>query len=119
VDCILDDLQYYYGDPHTAITTLTQCHIALGPIPDRVLYKEAALSLVKSHSQVLACSAALISCADTPGVSKSLYSHQFCQVLVDLLPSRVKEDDPFLRDSSLSTHLSNISRYETFTYWLK
>ena len=77
VDCILADLQCYYGNPHIAITTLTLCHIALGPIPDPVLYKEAALSLVRSHSQVLAGYTALIDCSDTPGVSTSLYSQQF------------------------------------------
>ena len=33
VDCILDDLQYYYGDLHTAITTLTQCQKSTGSHP--------------------------------------------------------------------------------------
>ena len=77
IDCIPGDLQYHYGDPRTAIATLTRCHIALGPIPDPVLYKKAALTLVKSHSQVLASSAALLNCADTPAAPTSIYSNQF------------------------------------------
>ena len=64
IDCILSDLQYHYGDPHIAIATLSRCHIALGPIPNPILYKEAALSLVKSHSRVLTSSAALLNCIE-------------------------------------------------------
>ena len=101
------------------MATLSRCHIALGPIPDPVIYKEAALSLAKSHSQVLASSVALLDCADTPGASTSVYSNKFCQILVDLLPPGVKRENPLLRDSSLSTPQSNISRYATFSYWIK
>jgi hypothetical protein len=40
-------------------------------------------------------------------------------MLVDLLPPGVKRENPLLRDSSLSTPQSNISRYATFSYWIK
>ena len=65
INHILDDLRCHYGDPHTIMATLFRCHIALGQIPDPIIYKEAALSLAKSHSQVLASSVALLNCADT------------------------------------------------------
>ena len=74
VDCILADLQCHYADLHVAISTLAQCHVALGPIPDPVLYKESELPLLRSHSQILAGSAALMDYSDTPGVTVSLYS---------------------------------------------
>ena len=119
INHILDDLRCHYGDPHTIMATLFRCHIALGPIPDPIIYKQAALSLAKSHSQVLASSAALLNCADTPGASKSVYSNEFCKMLVDLLPPGVQNEDPLLRDSSKSTLQSNIYRYTAFTHKVK
>ena len=74
INRIPDDLRYHYGDPHTIMATLFRCHIALGPIPNPIIYKQAALSQAKLHSQVLASSAALLHCVDTPGASKNVYS---------------------------------------------
>ena len=113
---ILDDIRYHYGDPHTIMATLFRCHIALGPIPNPIIYKQAALSQAKLHSQVLASSAALLHCVDTPGASTNVYSNEFCKMLVDLLPPGVQNEDPLLRDSSKSTLQSNIYRYTAFTH---
>ena len=43
VDCILADLQCHYADLPIAISTLTQCHIALGPIQS-TLQRSSTLS---------------------------------------------------------------------------
>ena len=88
VDLVLADLQEHYADPHVAISTLAQCHRAVGPIPDPEVYKESALPIIRLHSQILAGSAALVAYSDTPGVTTSLYSQQFCLTLVGLLPCR-------------------------------
>ena len=68
INHILDDLQTNYGNPHTIMATLFRCHMALGPVPYPAIYKQAALSLAKSHSQVLVSSVALLKCEDTPAM---------------------------------------------------
>ena len=40
-------------------------------------------------------------------------------MLVDLLPSGVKEGNPLLQNNSLSTLQYNMSRYNVFSYWLR
>ena len=118
-DLILDDLCTNYGDPHTIMANLFKCHMDLGPVPDPAIYKQAALNLARSHSRVLVSSVALLNCADTPGASDSVYSNNFCKMLVDLLPQGIKRRNPLLSDPSKSTRQSNINRYEAFTHNIK
>ena len=40
-------------------------------------------------------------------------------MLVDLLPSGVKEGNPLLQNNYLSTLQYNMSRYNVFSYWLR
>ena len=54
VDLILADLRGHYADTHVAISTLAQCHGAVGPIPDPEVHKESALPIIRSHSLILA-----------------------------------------------------------------
>ena len=110
VDLILAELEVHYADPHSAVQNLTQCHAAAGPIPDTDVHKEAALPIIRSHRLILACSTAILAHSSHPSTLTSLYSQYSCKILKDLLPDRIRREDPLLHAPLPSSQQNNISQ---------
>jgi hypothetical protein len=114
VELLLQDLSSSYGDPSITVAALLREHINLGPVPDPTTYTKAALKMVRLHDEVLDKSRALLDCQDTPEAMNNVYSDEFCEMLIDLLPQSVREHNSSLTYLSGPTQQSNALKYITF-----
>ena len=112
------DLELFFADSYTIVSTLSQLHDKIGVIADPDVNMQLCHNALKRHKEVLAGMGGFLRHSANEDRFAAVYNLHVCKSRIILLPEKVRRGNALfirLTDSSLDT---NTRRYKQFEEWV-
>ena len=112
------DLALHFDCSHKIVANLTRLHVKAGQIPDPNQEPYSCHKVLTAHCEILTGASEFLKHSDKTDKYSSLYSIYVCQDLINLLPNRLRLENPIFNQITDSTYEVNKARYVAWEKWV-